>query len=85
MIGKAKATSDKINGLRIRSWISVVRDITERKRSEEELRQSAGVAADLLRLQRGRGGLFEGQRVAGFIQKPYTATGIAENMKVCSG
>ena len=39
MIGKAKATSNKINGLRIRSLISVVRDITERKRSEEELRQ----------------------------------------------
>jgi hypothetical protein len=29
--------------------------------------------------------LFEGQRVAGFIQKPYTAAALAEKVKVCMG
>ena len=29
--------------------------------------------------------LFKGQRVSGFIQKPYTSTGLAEKVKVCLG
>ena len=27
--------------------------------------------------------LFQGQRVSGFIQKPYTSTGLAERIKIC--
>lgn len=29
--------------------------------------------------------LFEGQRVSGFVQEPYTAKGIAEKVKACLG
>jgi two-component system cell cycle sensor histidine kinase/response regulator CckA len=29
--------------------------------------------------------LFQGQQVSGFIQKPYTSTGIAEKLKSCLG
>jgi DNA-binding NarL/FixJ family response regulator len=29
--------------------------------------------------------LFQGQRVSGFVQKPYTSKGLAEKVKVCLG
>jgi hypothetical protein len=29
--------------------------------------------------------LFQGQRVSGFIQKPYTGAGLAEKVKACLG
>jgi hypothetical protein len=29
--------------------------------------------------------MFKGQRVSGFIQKPFTGVGLAEKVKVCLG
>ena len=39
----------------------------------------------LPKFQEDAGILFKGQRVSGFIQKPYTSMGIAEKVEICIG